>query len=56
MVLAISALALAIVVASATAIGAAIGGAIMGAVTLKAEAKRLAFSRELEKRRSEEAT
>jgi hypothetical protein len=55
MVLAVSDLVLALVVAGATAIGAAIGGAIAGVVTLKAEAKRLAFSQQLEERRSEEA-
>jgi hypothetical protein len=54
MVLAISELALVLVVAGATAVGAAIGGAITGLVTLKAEDKRQAFSRELEERRLRE--
>jgi hypothetical protein len=55
MFLAISDLTLALVIAGATAIGAAIGGAITGVVTLRAEDKRQAFSRDLEERRAKEA-
>jgi hypothetical protein len=55
-VIAISDVAITLIVAGAAALGAAIGGGITGWVTLRAEGKRQAFARELEQNRADRET